>query len=67
MVAVWRPPTPIPVEGPVPERAALIARALACGDEHAIKLTDACLTAHERYDLPELLHAADVLVAGLSC
>jgi hypothetical protein len=67
MVAVWRPPTPTAVEGPVPERSVLIAKALACGDEHGIKLTDACLTAHDRYDLPELLHAADVLVAGLGC
>lgn len=67
MIAVWRPPMPVAVEGPVPSRSLLIAKALACADEHAIKLVDACLTAHERYDLPELLHAADVLVAGLGC
>jgi hypothetical protein len=65
MVAVWRPPMPTPVESPAPERSDLIAKALACGDEHGIKLVDACLTAHDRYDLPELLHAADVLVAAL--
>jgi hypothetical protein len=65
MVATWRPPTPVAVEGVPPDRAALIAKALACGDEHGIKLVDACLTAHERFDLPELLHAADVLIAGL--
>jgi hypothetical protein len=67
MVAVWRPPTPIPIEDPPPERSVLIAKALACGDEHGIKLVDACLSAHDRYDLPELLHAADVLIAGLGC
>ena len=66
MVAVWRPPTPVPVEGPPPSRERLIEKALACHDEHAIKLVDACLTAHERFDLPELLHAADVLVDSLT-
>jgi hypothetical protein len=65
MVAIWRPPMPAAVEGPVPSRSMLIAKALACSDEHGIKLVDACLTAHERFDLPELLHAADALVTGL--
>jgi hypothetical protein len=65
MIATWQPAAPVPVEGPAPERAVLVAKALACADEHAIKLTDACLTAHELFDLPELLHAADTLVAGL--
>jgi hypothetical protein len=67
MIGTWRPPTPIRLESPPPERAVLITKALACGDEHGIKLVDACLTAHDRYDLPELLHAADVLVDGLGC
>ncbi len=66
VVATWRPSTPRAVSGPTPSREQLIDRALACGDEHGIKLVDACLTAHERFDLPELLHAADVLLAGLS-
>jgi hypothetical protein len=65
MVATWRPPTPVAVDGPVPSRSMLIAKALRCPDEHGIKLVDACLTAHERFDLPDLLHAADALVAGL--
>lgn len=65
MAATWRPPMPVPAEGPLPTRNALIAKALACSDEHGIKLVDACLTAHERFDIPELLYAADVLIDGL--
>jgi hypothetical protein len=65
MVATWRPPTPVAVAGPIPVRSMLIAKALGCADEHGIKLVDACLSAHERFDLPELLYAADALVAGL--
>lgn len=66
MVAVWRPPTPTPAQGLPRSREELINRAIACGDEHGIKLVDACLTAHDRYGLPELLHAADVLLDALN-
>jgi hypothetical protein len=66
MVAVWRPAKPKGVEGPPPSRAELIAKALDCRDEHGIKLVDACLTAHQRFALPELLHAADVLLDELT-
>ncbi len=51
--------TPVPSEGP-PSADALVDRALASGDEHAIKLTEAALrSAHRSGDPVLLLAAAD--------
>lgn len=44
--------------GEVPERAELIDRAIATGDEHAIKLTEACLREHAVNPKPVYLVAA---------
>ena len=40
------------------DRATLAARAVANGDEHAIKLTEACLHEHDRNPSPAYLAAA---------
>jgi|SRR5579875_1320427 len=50
-------PEPLPA-GPPPVRADLADRAVANGDEHAIKLTEACLRLHAESPDPVLLHAA---------
>ncbi|NVB36771.1 DUF4243 domain-containing protein [Pseudenhygromyxa sp. WMMC2535] len=65
MIATWRPAAPQAQQGPVPQAERLIARALACADEHAIKLVDACVSADRRFEIPALLRAADALLAGL--
>ncbi len=51
-------PSPGPPEAPGLDRDALIDRALATGDEHAIKLTEACLAEHARAPAPEYPAAA---------
>jgi len=49
-----------PVAGPaLPARAALIDAAIACGDDHAIKLTEACLAEHALAPAPVFLAAAE--------
>lgn len=50
-------PQPLPDTAP-PEPAELIERAVANGDEHAVKLTEACLRTHRARPDPLLLHAA---------
>ena len=55
--AVEAVPEPLPrTEPPAPD--ALIDRAVAAGDVHAIKLTEACLRLHAESPDPLLLHAA---------
>ena len=51
-------PEPIPATGP-PEPDALADRAVATGDEHAIKLTEACLRLYAETPDPVLLHTAN--------
>jgi hypothetical protein len=51
-------PEPGPAAGP-PDPDALADRAVATGDAHAIKLTEACLRLHEETPDPLLLHAAN--------
>ena len=50
-------PEPLPA-GPRPAPQDLADRAVATGDEHAIKLTEACVRLHERTRDPVFLHAA---------
>jgi Questin oxidase-like len=50
-------PEPLPA-GPGPSPDEVTARAVAAGDEHAIKLTEACLRLHAQTPDPVLLHAA---------
>jgi hypothetical protein len=50
-------PEPLPA-GPGPSPDDVTARAVAAGDEHAIKLTEACLRLHAETADPVLLHAA---------
>ncbi len=50
------PPQPATGEPPRPE--ALIDAAVSSGDEHAIKLTEACLREHALLGEPDFLHAA---------
>ena len=42
-----------------------VARAVAHGDDHVIKLTEACLTLNARLPSPAFLAAADVVAANL--
>jgi hypothetical protein len=51
-------PEPGPATSP-PDPGALADRAVATGDAHAIKLTEACLRLHEEAPGPVLLHAAN--------
>lgn len=44
--------------GAPPDRLALVEAAVATGDEHAIKLTEACLREHAVHPAPEFLTAA---------
>jgi len=48
---------PLPA-GPPPAAEELADRAVATGDEHAIKLTEACVRLHARTSDPVFLHAA---------
>jgi hypothetical protein len=48
---------PLPSSAP-PSRDSVTQRAVATGDEHAIKLTEACLRLHAESPEPVLLHAA---------
>ncbi|HEY3882254.1 MAG TPA: hypothetical protein VGM12_26995 [Trebonia sp.] len=48
---------PLPA-GPAPSRDDVTDRAVAAGDEHAIKLTEACLRLHAETPDPVFLHAA---------
>jgi hypothetical protein len=62
-------PTPAgEIEPPREDRAALIDLAIANGDEHAIKFTEACLREHDRRPSPAYLaaarHAIDLLVTA---
>jgi hypothetical protein len=50
-------PEPLPTAAP-PAPDDLADRAVATGDEHAIKLTEACLRLHAQVQDPVLLHAA---------
>jgi hypothetical protein len=50
-------PRPLPAADP-PAPDDLTDRAVATGDEHAIKLTEACLRLHAETPDPVLLHAA---------
>jgi hypothetical protein len=50
-------PEPLPA-GPGPSPDEVTARAVAAGDEHAIKLTEACLRLHAETPDPVFLHAA---------
>jgi hypothetical protein len=50
-------PEPLPAANP-PAPDDLTDRAVATGDEHAIKLTEACLRLHAEIQDPMLLHAA---------
>jgi hypothetical protein len=50
-------PRPVPLTEPPPP-SALADRAVATGDEHAIKLTEACLRLHSESRSALLLHAA---------
>jgi len=50
-------PRPLP-DGQPPAADDLADRAIATGDEHAIKLTEACLRLHGEHPDPVLLHAA---------
>jgi hypothetical protein len=50
-------PRPLPA-GPPPAVDDLVDRAIATGDEHAIKLTEACLRLHAEHPDPLLPHAA---------
>jgi Questin oxidase-like len=50
-------PQPLPASA-APEPAALADRAVATGDAHAIKLTEACLRLHRETPDPVFLHAA---------
>ena len=52
---------------PVAKPAAVdrVARAVAHGDDHVIKLTEACLTLNARRPSPAFLAAADVVAANL--
>jgi hypothetical protein len=50
-------PEPLPEDRP-PAPEDLADRAVAAGDEHAIKLTEACLRLHARTPEPYFLHAA---------
>ena len=50
-------PEPLPSASP-PAREDLADRAVASGDEHAIKLTEACLRLHAQAPDPVFLHAA---------
>jgi hypothetical protein len=60
-------PEPLPA-GPAPSRDDVTEMAVAAGDEHAIKLTEACLRLHAQTPDPVFLHAAarasDLLGAG---
>lgn len=62
-------PIPAGRELPAPTRAlgseALVERAIASGDEHAIKVVDACLVGLAKAGDPILLRAADALIAAL--
>lgn len=55
-----------PPSGPGPERSRLVDAALVSGDDHAIKLTEACLAEHARDPLPVYLLAAERGIALLS-
>lgn len=59
------PRRPEPDDGPVPQREAVIARAVTNGDVHAIKLAEACLREHALAPDPWLLRAAADGAAGL--
>ena len=50
----------------VPEVVDLIDRAVATGDEHAIKLTEACLREHAQRPDPVYLQAAEVGVRRIA-
>jgi hypothetical protein len=60
LYAVYTPgvaPEPLPA-GPAPSREDVTDMAVAAGDEHAIKLTEACLRLHAETPDPVFLHAA---------
>ncbi len=58
LYAVFGSLPPRPATGEPPQPAALIEAALATGDEHAIKLTEACLREHAALGEADFLHAA---------
>lgn len=65
LIGTWKPAAPAEPRERLPTREQLIARALASGDEHAIKLVDACLHAHAQYGVSDLLVAADALLDAM--
>jgi hypothetical protein len=62
-------PAPAPHQAPPADREELIDRVLANGDDHVIKLTEACLSEHAHEPAPEylsaVLHAVTTLRPGL--
>jgi hypothetical protein len=54
------------VDAPPPAAAVLVERALACGDEHAIKFTEVCLREHALKPDATFLAAAEHAVGMLS-
>jgi hypothetical protein len=65
--ALGRMPEPAEIEAPEEDAEDLIDRAVATGDEHAIKFTEACLREHAQSQRPSYLaaalHATDCLGA----
>ena len=55
-----------PDEVKVGDQDELIERAIACGDEHAIKFTEVCLREHALNPDPAFLAAADHAIRMLS-
>lgn len=60
-----RPAPDVEVEPSSEDAEALVERTLAHGDEHAIKLTEACLSHHARHGSPACLAAAHHALALL--
>jgi hypothetical protein len=63
--ALGRPPSPPPASAAPPTAAALIELAVANGDEHAIKFTEACLREFALLPRPVFLEAARDATARL--
>ena len=59
------PPVAGESDEPIPARAGLVAAAVAHGDDHAIKLTEACLREHAIAPDPVYLRAASHALAAL--
>ena len=66
LIGTWRPAAVHRSNLAPIDRAALITRALANRDEHAIKLVDAASTGFDRFGDPMLLEAADRLLVAIT-